>query len=99
MSDLLHTIKKLRNNAKCLTSRILLHCDPSEFSQENRLQYAATGKTVVMLFKTSQRFRDVVCRSSVALNDKMDPSAVTNLMYQFDMFYENGYVGLGLYST
>ena len=33
----------------------------------------------------------------MALNDKMDPSAVTNLIYQFDMFYENGYVGSVLY--
>ena len=97
MSDLLHTIKKLRNNAKYLTTRILLFCDPDEFTPENRLKYAATWETVAQLFESSQRFRDVVNRSSVAVNDKMDPSAVTNLMYQYDIFYEHGYDGMGVY--
>ena len=96
MQDMLHAVKKLRNNCKYLTTRVLMLCDPAKITGENRLKFSATWETVVRLWNDCAQFKAATSMSAVALADKMDPSAVTDIMYCYSLFYENGYDGMGL---
>lgn len=97
MQDVVHCVKKLRNNAKYLSTRILLFCKPLEINMENRLKYAVTWEVIVTMWMNSSLFRDCVAKSSVALTDKQDPSAVTELCFTYPLLYEAGYEGMGLF--
>ena len=90
MQDILHVIKKLRNNMKYLGTKLLLFCDPNVLTKENRLKYCATWEAVVHLWNTNKQFKRFCERSSIALTDKQDPSLVTQVMFCYSLFYEAG---------
>ena len=74
VSDILHVLKKLRNNNKYLSTRVLLFAYLRDISVANRLKFSARWECVVELWHSDEKFRDAISKSSVALTDKQDPS-------------------------
>lgn len=97
MQDCLHLIKKMRNNIKYLTTKLLILCPSAEVTFETRFKYSIRWDIILEMYKVSDSFRDAVTLSSVVLTDKQDPSAVTELAYTYQLFYEHGFQGMGLW--
>ena len=97
VSDILHVLKKLRNNNKYLSTRVLLFAYPRDISVANRLKFSARWECVVELWHSNEKFRDAISKSSVALTDKQDPSLATELFLLYPLFYEAGFNGMGLF--
>ena len=51
---------------------------------------------MVELWKSCEKFRDLVTKSAVAVSDKQDPTLVAELALSYQLFYEQGYDGMGL---
>ena len=97
VQDCLHVLKKIRNNAKYLSTRDLLFCDPAQVTVEDRLRYSARWDCVVVLWSTQPEFRDMISRSAIEVLEKQDPSLATELLLLYEQFYDAGYHGRGLY--
>ena len=97
MQDLLHDLKKLRNNCKYLSKILLIFANPSIISYEERLTYAVRWDIVLFMFQNSAAFQEQVNRSAIAVHDKQDPSLATELCFTYQMFYDQGFHGMGLY--
>ena len=97
MQDLLHDLKKLRNNTKYLSTKILLFADPQKVTLAERYTYAASWDIIVYMYENNVDFREQVSRSCIEVKDKQDPSLVTELCFTFQMFYNEGFHGMGLY--
>ena len=98
VSDILHVLKKLRNNNQYLSTRVLLFAYPRDISVANRLKFSARWECVVELWHSDadEKFRDAISKSSVALTDKQDPSLATVLFLLYPLFYEAGFNGAHL---
>ena len=49
MQDMLHFLKKLRNNLKYLSTKLLLFCDPECLNENNRLKFCANWECILRL--------------------------------------------------
>ena len=96
IQDLLHVLKKLRNNLKYLSSKLLLFCDPDKCTFKERLKYIARWDAVIWMWENCEEFRDAVCTNCITVKDKQDPTAVTEMCFCYDLFYEAGFHGTGL---
>ena len=82
VQDLLHNIKKCRNNLNYLSTSIPLFIDPANLDTgRDRLMYTATWKVVIKMYEDCAEFKRFITKSSVAVSDKMDPSPFTELEY------------------
>ena len=97
MQDSLHAMKKMRNNAKYLSTKLILFCNPANITMENRLKYVVRWDVIFELYSKNKRFRQRTPKSSVLLTDKQDPSAVADLCYYYQAFYDMEYHGTGLW--
>ena len=93
MQDMLHNIKKLRNNilyteTKCLS----LGNDPS---REKELM--VRWDLVWDLFTKRPELLQHCSLSALIVKDKQDPSLVTDLTRLYKYFFEEGYTALGMY--
>ena len=96
-SDALHVLKKLRNNSKYLSTRLLLFTTLANLTLTNRLKWCARWECVVHLWHENENFRDAISKSAIAVKDKQDPSLATELLLLYPHFYEAGYTGMGLF--
>ena len=97
MQDCLHLIKKMRNHAKYLSTKLLLLCPSSSIDTSSRFEYAIRWDVIFELYRLHEPFRDAVTTSCVLLTDKQDPSQVTELCFTYEMFYEHNFHGMGLW--
>ena len=96
MQDILHNCKKFRNNAKYGPTRLLLFGDPENVIIAERYAFVASWDVIIHMYNTNRHFKDSVTRSSIAVHDKQDPSLVTELCFTYQLFYDEGYHGMGL---
>lgn len=59
MQDILHDIKKERNCAKYLSTKLLLMCSHETLTFQNRLRYVVRWDVVVWCWENSEDFRDI----------------------------------------
>ena len=97
MQDLLHVVKKLRNNLKYLTTKFLLFTDPKKITRENCYEFSARWDIIFFMWENCLKFKECVTKSGVALADKQDPSEVVTLSFTYPLFYKMGFKGMGLY--
>ena len=83
MQDILHAIKKMRNNMEYLTTRLVLFCDPSKVTFEERYKYVVRWDLIFEIFKKNQLFQEKVPKSAILLTDKQDPSAVSDIVFHY----------------
>ena len=97
MQDILHVLKKLRNNIKYLSSKLLLMCSPSRLNTQDRYTYVVRWDVITHCWQNVEQFKDLVTKSCACLSDKQDPSLVTELSFSYLILYELGYKAMGLY--
>ena len=71
-SDALHMLKKLRNNSKYLSTRLLLFANPANITVSNRLKWSARWECVIQLWHDDEDFRDAISKSAIGVQDKQD---------------------------
>ena len=64
-SDALHMLKKLRNNSKYLSTRLLLFANPANITVSNRLKWSARWECVIQLWHDDEDFRDAISKSAI----------------------------------
>ena len=75
VSDILHVLKKLRNNNKYLSTRVLLFAYPRDISVANRLKFSARWECVVELWHSDEKFRDAISKSPRCLDRQAGPKS------------------------
>ena len=75
VSDILHVFKKLRNNNKYLSTRVLLFAYPRDISVANRLKFSARWECVVELWHSDEKSRNAISKSSVGERSHMTSAA------------------------
>ena len=98
VQDVLHGIKKLRNQAKYLSTKALIMCSTdTDFNIDNRLKYAIRWDIIYIAWNQCKEFKDCVTKSAVSLSCKQDPSLVAELSFTYSLMYEMGFLAVGLY--
>ena len=97
MQDVLHVLKKLRNQMKYLSTRAILMSTPKSLNTNNRLKFSVRWDILYIMWNASTEFRFGVSKSCILLTDKQDPTLATELSAAYAIAYQMGYDSLGLY--
>ena len=93
IQDILHQTKKLINNCKYLSTKLLMMCDKSRFD----IAYTIRWDVLFDCVAKNPVMRKGLRKTSLILMDKQDPSIASEISILYDEFRRMGYKAMGAY--